>query len=234
MFNIDEKFKLNQFIAKKNFNANNELSKSDKAVLTDDVKKIILTYQLQPTKMNVNPYKDDTREYPLINVFEIIIGNGKKVKRIAEIVFRAIPFPCVLVFRFENNFQIWTAHQRTNINDETKNIIEEMISTNWVSGKDKIFEKLDIKKMRFTDFYALYSDIVDTICIYNAEQKGIVKPDIEINGEMAREIIRQSDELDDKIAKLKAKIKNETQFNRKVEMNLEIMELEVKRRGKIQ
>ncbi len=229
MFIIDGKCRLNQFIAKKTFYTNYDFSKTEKAIFTDDIRKITLTYQLQPAKINIKIYKDEVREYPLINVFKIDLENNKKVKNIAELIMHAIPFPSILIFEYDDKQQIWVAHQRTNLNDATKNTIEEMICTNWLNLDDEIFDRLDIKKMRFTDFYSLYSDIVDTICIYNAELRGIVHADSEISGDEAREIVRQMDELDDKITKLKAKIKNETQFNRKVEMNLEIRMLEARR-----
>jgi phosphopantetheine adenylyltransferase len=43
---------------------------------------------------------------------------------------RAIPYPMVLVFENNNKIQIFTAHQRINLADSSKNTIEEFIQLN--------------------------------------------------------------------------------------------------------
>ena len=133
---------------------------------------------------------------------------------------RAMPYPAVLVFALDDKFQIWAAHQRTNQNDETKNVLEDFVSTGWeadISG-------IDISRMNMTNFYALYSDIVDYISVHNAKQ--IVRTDAEMTGEEAREITARLTDLDNRIAALKAEMKKETQFNRRIELNMQIKTLE--------
>ena len=116
------------------------------------------------------------------------------------------------------------AHQRTNQNDSSKNTIEEFISTDWLDRDSALFAKLDIKQMRFTNFYALYSDIVDTISIYNLS--AIMTTDDRITGEEARELSAQIEDIEQKITSLRARLKKESQFNRRMELNIEIKKLE--------
>ena len=220
MFNINEKCRVGQFIAKKSFYTYAEMTSADKRIFTDDISKITLLYQLQPRNTNIAPYKDDIREYPMINVIEIQLTRDGRLKRIAEIIMRAIPYPAVLIFALDDKFQIWAAHQRTNQNDETKNVLEDFVSTGWetdISG-------MDISRMNMTNFYALYSDIVDYISVHNAKQ--IVRTDAEMTGEEAREITARLADLDNKIAAFKSEMKKETQFNRRVELNMQIKNLE--------
>ena len=120
MFGISEKCCLNQFVAKKNFYTYSDMSSNDKDLFKDNISKITLTYQLQPNKINILPFKDDIREYPLINFFDIVVEKDVKIKRIAEIVMKSIPYPTVITFLWEDKKQIWTAHQRTNQNDSSK------------------------------------------------------------------------------------------------------------------
>ena len=105
-----------------------------------------------------------------------------------------------------------------------KNTIEEFISTDWLSNDSALFAKLDIKQMRFTNFYALYSDIVDAISIYNLS--AIIPTDDNITGTEARELSAQIEDIEQEITSLRAKLKKETQFNRKMELNIEIKRLE--------
>ncbi|MBQ2671116.1 MAG: DUF4391 domain-containing protein [Clostridia bacterium] len=224
MFNINENCRLEQFVAKKNFYTYADMTGADKKIFTDDISKITLLYQLQPRNTNIAPYKDDIREYPMINVFEIQLSQDGKLKRIAEIIMRSIPYPTVLVFSFDDKYQIWTAHQRTNQNDETKNVLEDFINTDWETDIDW----LDISQMNMTNFYALYSDIVDCISVHNA--KAVVQSETELTGDEARAITTQLAELDNQIIALKASMKKETQFNKRVELNMQIKKLEQKKK----
>ncbi len=116
------------------------------------------------------------------------------------------------------------AHQRTSQSDSSKNTIEEFISTDWLSNDSALFAKLDIKQMRFTNFYTLYSDIVDAISIYKVTD--IIGGNASITGAEARGLSAKIEDIEQRIISLRSKLNKETQFNRKMELNLEIKRLE--------
>ncbi len=227
MFGINERCMINQFIAKKNFLSFGDLSKVEKVELFESVKKITLTYQLQPGNTNIKPYKDDIREYSLINVIEIAVDIKANVKRLADVVMSSIPYPCVLVFESEGKMQLVIAHQRTNLNDSTKNVLEEPILTGWVDFDESLF---NINALNLTNFYTLYSGIVDTISILNAKKVSAIEG---LTGEQARDLTAKIEEIDAEFEILRGKLKKETQFNRKMELNIEIKKLEQKKKGLI-
>lgn len=218
-------------IFKKLFYDSGNLSKSDKDLFKKDIDKITCKYCLKYGTINIQPYKDERRNYPEVEIIEVSISAKVKIKRIAEIIMGSIPYPMVLVFKFENTCQLWTAHQQTNQADSTKNTLEKFIYTNWLEECDILFDRLDITKMSFTNFYKFYSDIVDVISIYNA---GKLSNQANLTGEQARQLVAQIQQLDNEIASLKSKIRKETQMNRRIEMNIEIKELEKQREEKIQ
>ena len=78
--------------------------------------------------------------------------------------------------------------------------------------------------MRFTNFYTLYSDIVDSISIYNLST--IIPTDDNITGAEARELSAQIEDIEQEITSLRSKLKKESQFNRKMELNIKIKRLE--------
>ena len=78
--------------------------------------------------------------------------------------------------------------------------------------------------MRFTNFYDLYSDLVDAISIYQAS--AILPSTKNISGEEARNIITKIECIDQEIAAVRSKFKKETQFNRRIELNIQIKKLE--------
>ena len=228
MFGINEGWRLDQFIAKKNFLTLAELNKTEKEDLSNNVKKITLSFQLEPSKSNIKSYKDELREYPLINFFTIEVAQGANTKRIAKLVMSAIPYPCVIVFRHEDDMQIAVAHQRINQNDSDKNVLDEIITTELQPYKEMFF---DIEAMNLSNFYTLYSDIVDFISIHNAKQSGAVKDETPIDGEKARLLLANKQQIELQISSLRARLKKETQFNRKMEINVEIKSLEKRLEG---
>lgn len=222
--NIPSTCMVGSIISKKLFYEKVELSKSDKALFADAVDKMLCLYCLKPDTINIKSYKDALRAYSEIEIIEVQISKDTKVKRIAEIIMRAIPYPMLLIFKLGDKTQLYVAHQRINQNDSTKNTIEEIIATDWLEDNSILFEKLDIKQMRYTNFYELYSDIVDVISIYNLS---VIMPiDDSFTGETARQISAEIDTLEQEITLFTAKLKNETQFNRKMEYNIKIKKLE--------
>ena len=79
--------------------------------------------------------------------------------------------------------------------------------------------------MRFTNYFTLYSDIVDVISIHNAKQK-MQNSEVELTGEAARKLTEQIEILEQQIINLRARLKKEIQFNIKMDINIEIKKLE--------
>ena len=222
--NIPDSCFVGSTIYKKLFYENAHLSSSDKSLFTDTINKVVWLYCLKPETINIPAYKDEVREYPEIEVIEVTVNKEYKLNRIAEIMMRTIPYPMLLIFKLEDKIRFYMAHQRTNQSDSSKNTIEEFISTDWLSNDSALFAKLDIKQMRFTNFYTLYSDIVDAISIYNLS--AIMPTDDTITGDKARELSAKIEDIEQRIANLRSKLKKESQFNCKMELNIEIKRLE--------
>ncbi|MEL7672013.1 DUF4391 domain-containing protein [Methanobacterium sp.] len=231
--NIPAKCELGSTIFKKNFYENAKLNKSDKELFIRHVDKIKWDYCLKPTNISIKTFKDDIREYSEIEFITVKIKIPNKTKRLAEIIMRSIPYPMIIVFENENKIQIFTAHQRINLADNNKNTIEEFISTEWIDLDNlddpdkKLFESLSIKNLSFTNFYIFYKDIIDNIVRYNASK--LTGKDIEQNVDKIKKIYDDIKLIDAEIELIKGKIKKETQFNRQMEMNMQIKELEEKK-----
>lgn len=222
--NIPDSCFIGSTIYKKLFYENAHLSSSDKSLFTDTINKVVWLYCLKPETINISAYKDEVREYPEIEVIEVILNKEYGLNRIAEIIMRTIPYPMLLIFKLEDKIRFYVAHLRTSQSDSSKNTIEEFISTDWLRNDSALLAQLDIKQMRFTNFYTLYSDIVDAISIYNLS--AIMPTDDTITGDKARELSAKIEDIEQRIANLRSKLKKESQFNRKMELNIEIKRLE--------
>ena len=222
--NIPDSCFIGNTIYKKLFYENADLSASDKSLFTSVINKISWLYCLKPETINIAAYRDEVRDYPEIEGIEVLVHKDYKLKRVAEIIMRTIPYPMLLIFKLEDKRQLYLAHQRISQSDSNKNTIEEFIVTDWLDGNSDLFKRLDIKQMRFTNFFALYSDIVDTVSIYNLST--MMPADDNITGLEARKLAREIEDIEEEMIDLRHKLKKESQFNRKMELNIKIKGLE--------
>ena len=74
------------------------LDAADKASLKDDIDKIRWLYTLKPSTINIAPYSDNERDYPEVAVLHFDLSGINRIKRIAQFVNRAIPYPLILLF----------------------------------------------------------------------------------------------------------------------------------------
>lgn len=225
--NIPCNCKIDRTIFKKMFYENADFSKGDKDLFTNSIDKILWIYCLNQDNMNIPAYKTDEREYLETEVIEVTLSECKGVRRIAEIIMRTIPYPILLIFRYEEKYQLWTAHQRFNLADNSKNTLEEFVNTDWLDDNSDIWDKLNVNNFRFTNFFDMYSDIVNVIAVLNAQKL----TDKELSGEEARELLRKNAEIDSRIAALRAELKKATEFSKRMEINMEIKKLEKQKNG---
>ena len=211
-------------VPKKLFVDAGNLSKADKTLLSEAVEKITWKYYLKNEFIPIQPYLDEVRDYPEVEVLEVALTAENGLRRLAEIVMRAIPYPMLLVFRLGEQVQVWMAHQRLSLADQEKVTLEEFISTPWKPEDSSFWTALDIRELRFTNFFDFYTDWVDRLSVCNAHEKMQLAEDL--TGEEARQLLAQREQLEKEIAALRAELKKETQFSRKVELNMGIKKLE--------
>ena len=225
--NIPDECRINRTVFKKMFYDNAAISKGDKDLFIDSIDKITWIYCLNQDNMNIPAYVTEEREYLEIEIIEVTLSENKGIKRIAEIIMRAIPYPMLLIFSFEGKYQLWTAHQRFSLADNSKVTLEEPVFTEWQEENSILWDRLNISKLRYTNFYDMYSDLIDAIAVFNV----IKLTDKEINGEDARKLLRSNAEIDSQIAALRAELKKATEFNKKMEINMKIKKLEKRKNG---
>lgn len=225
ILNIPEECRIDNTIFKKMFIENSDLNSADKKILSNVIDKIVWRYSIKEATCYIRPYEDDVRGYDEVEIIEISLKERQKEGRIAEMVMRAIPYPMLLLLMEGNEFKLFVAHQRKNQSDVSKNVLGDIISTAWTSDTNALAE-IAYEKLDKSNIYSFYSNIVDNISIYTAKASGAVENYEEITGEEARQITERREEILQEISALRSKLKQETQFNKKMELNIKIKRLE--------
>jgi len=228
---IPEKCLLNKPLFKKLFQEHADLDITDKKALKDDIDKIRWVYTLKPSTVNITAYRDDVREYDEIAIIQIDLTSNMRAQRIAAFVNKAIPYPVVIVFSFADTIAISVADKRINQADKSKWVIEDAWMTAWFNpdapneAQQKFMQDMTIKSLSFVNFYAFYTDIKNRVIALNsATRSGSYKMVSAEKTKDRRENLTKITELEREITELRSALKKETQFNKKLELNVSVKE----------
>ncbi len=228
---IPEKCLLNKPLFKKLFQEHADLDITDKKALKDDIDKIRWVYTLKPSTLNIEPYRDDVREYDEIAIIQIDLTSGARAQRIASFVNKAIPYPVVIVFSFADTIAISVTDKRINQADKSKWVVEDSWMTEWFNpdvpneAQQKFMQDMTIKSLSFVNFYAFYTDIKNRVIALNsATRSGTYQIVSAEKTKDRRESLTKITELEREITELRSALKKETQFNKKLELNVSVKE----------
>lgn len=224
--NIPLTCKVGRKLFKKQFTENFSLSVNEKKILKDDIESITLEYLLNKDKINIIPFVDEEHDYSEIAFIKVEILNVNKLNPIVNIV-QNIPYPLIILLACGNKVCINISPKRINKNDSTKLVVESSYFTKWIDleNVDKLefdfIKSLEIQNQPFTDFSSFYKSYLDKIIAFNAsEYTGNLD-----SGDNTRELLEKIQDVEAKIAEVKSKIKKESNFRDKVNMNIELKNL---------
>ncbi len=212
-----------------------QLKTRDKNTFTKNIEKITWSYYLKPDILNIPPYHDKTRVYDEVEIIEIQLREFSKINRIADILLRFIPYPILLIFEYDTRIRIYTSHIREHGSDSTKITLDDnygMIYTDWINLEQldelstELIENLKLKNLNNTNILELYKDIYNSILIYNGSR--IKKDKTRLEPEEIKEKLDLIRKYEYEISLNKNQIKEETNFNAKMKLNVKNKELKDK------
>lgn len=216
---------IDRVLPKKLFYENGDYTKKEQYFFSKNIERVIWENSLKYSNTNVEAYIDDEKEFKEIEIIKVDLKNEINLKKAAEMIMKAIPYPMLIEFSFEDKSAIAVEKQRVNKIDVTKNIIEEIIITEMFSKDDEFCQKLNFKNFRNTNFYLMYLDLYNLISLKIADELGINNVE---SAEEARKLSEEIISIENEIEKLRNKLKKENQFNKKMELNIEIKKLQEK------
>lgn len=230
--NVPKNCIVDNTVFKKAFLENADLLAFDKKIINEHIKKVTWKYCLKPDTINIQPYKSDERDYLEIEIMEVQLNEDSKIKRIAEIIMRAIPYPILLVLVKDNQIQLVTGDMRKNLSDSSKVTVEDFSFTGWIDlnsediFRDNLFAELNIPKLSYINFYEMYKDITAKVNLYNVSKiKGSVVNTENVSDSDIKYSYDRIKSIETEILALKSKIKKATSIKEKVELNIQIDKL---------
>jgi len=207
-----------------------------KELFVEQVESVIWAHNLSPRTVRLEAV-DGIEE---IQIFEIELRQRSCSLEILRAIDRAIPYPILYVLQCEDESKLAIAYKERSGSDENRSVVRSYHETQWrredsADGEQKeaVFEVL-----QGLDLKAVYEHIVRSVVLAGnasggrgeryepgmpAGETGNV--DATVDGLALKALLERQakiEALQRHCAKLEAKIGREKQFNRKVELNMEL------------
>ena len=224
---------VNQRVPKKLLLENGAPTAADKRRINEGIEEIQWLASLKPNTIGVPDYSDDIREYLEIALLSVTLRAEAKAGRLSELIHRAIPYPLFLVLLQGDQATISLAHKRRAQNEADKFVLDgdivEVTVTGNTSENSQFLDALALGNQPIANLLLLYQGWMDTLVALQASQiTGSFNKTATHEAAIARrEAVLKCEELRTKIAILRNAAAKEKQIARRVELNLEIKELEV-------
>lgn len=153
------------------------------------------------------------KEVKEVQIFEITLRKFDPIPELVKIIDKAIPYPILFILTFEDHYQLSISVKHPNPINEDNAVIDWTFKTEWLPvGK----EACQFHLKQTMDF------ILQDICIQLSN-----KPEAD-RGLSLNEIVAKDQkilDLKNRIKRLVSAISKTKQFNKKVELNMELQEL---------
>lgn len=214
-----------------------DLNKKEKNVIMKNVERMELSYLLTPSTINIQAFIND--EYHIEGVMFVTVQlrgtvTDKHVQLLEEVIHGTLPNPVVLTFMFNNELCVSSCVKRLNKVNKNNVVLQTIHRTGWFHDKkeDNPVEKnflnsMELSKLSFANFFDFYRDI--DLAVKAFQDAEIIGTYRVVKDEEERiqhdTIVKKVQEIEDEIKKLSNAIKKESQFNKKVEMNMKVQQL---------
>lgn len=203
---------------------------ADKRVINEGIEELQWLAALKPATVGVIEYRDEEREYLEIAILGLTMRAGAKVKRLLELVHRAVPYPVLLLVQDGDGQRVSLTHKRGALNDAGKTIldgdpVEVTLGGYPPAAEPSVFlQALALTRQPRTDLRVLYQGWMDTLLAQQvASLTGAFEPAItRAHAESRRAYLRRYEELTNDIARLRNAAAKESQVARQVDLNLQI------------
>lgn len=188
-------------------NAFDEYANSkQKKDFTNYVSKI--TWKHKISQETVNLFGDDVKE---IQLFEINLKEKQSISNLLDLIDKSIPYHIIFIVKFEEEVLIRTSQKHPHPINADNSVIDWIFLSDWIQ-KDKCASSLKLKgsiDSTFQDFCSLISG--------NKKRFASINKMIEYQSQIK--------ELNFLIERLESQMKKSKQFNKKIEMNMELNKL---------
>ena len=211
MLQFPETTQVNTRIPKQKFYENLSVKPGVKRFFVDQIKAIIWRNKLAPSTLNLASGGTVTE----IEVFEIKLAGPQLDEAVLRQIDQGIPYHILFLLEYDGKYQAWTAYKEAAEAGNNAFKVGPYYHTGWLSE-----EALPLS-VEGLDTDAVYENFVRQI-------RGDSERGIRDSGLSLRELVERDErrkQMEKQISALQAKVRNEKQLNKQVELNTTLKRL---------
>lgn len=225
---------LGKRVYKKQFYEKGQLNATDKKAFVEDIKNIEWRYTLKPSTVNIPRFEDDTHEYLEVAVLQVQLSSETRFNRIGQVMQKAIPYPLLIVFSWNDQMALQVAEKRINRADSDKIVVEAVHHTGWIpltnptAWQAAFLNDFCMTNFSYKNMFAFYQDMVDRIIALNCAAQSGEYSVTNKHGHSSKDrlqSLQQIEKYQKEKAELSNKLKNEKNLGKQVELNTRIKQI---------
>lgn len=185
------------------------VSSKFKSKFVSDIDKIIWLYNLSASELNI----EGTDELQEIQIFEIKLRNKDIDFNLLKIIDKAILSPVVFLLSYEKEYRYVLAYKKLSKDKTSTELKSSYLSSVWFEKDQAPESDLNIS----LSIKNLYFNLLKLFCEYEINDSNL-----DSYFQTYEKILK----LESNIKTLRLKLSKQKQFNRKVEINIELQEKE--------
>jgi len=233
--------RVDQRVPKKLLIENGAMNARDKRQINESIEGIQWLAALKPNSIGVAEYRDDAREYLEIAVLIVTCKETDEktfnIVRLVELLHRAIPYPMLLLFLWEQKIMLSMGHKRMAQNEAGKvildgNIVAVTLPEDAPTAPVEIafMQALALRQQPEATLYTLYQGWMDILYALLAARitGAFVGAESPEQADYRRQALEDYQRLESEAARLRAKAMKEKQLSTQVELNLALRLVQTK------
>ncbi len=215
LYKFPQQAKVDRLIPKNKFYEQGKANSKIEQLFVNQVENIRWAYKLASSTIHLQD-QEDLKE---IQIFRVKSRVEDLDVSILSFIDKLILTPIIFEVVYQDKVKVVATYKRLNQSNKTKAVIGQYYASEWLEDHDRVELPIYLK---LADLYEHF--IAQLLPIVSNEDPE--NDDGFISIEMKLQKAQQLESLQKQLDKLKSKLRNERQFNRKVELNKKVSELE--------
>lgn len=215
LYKFPQQAKLDRLIPKNKFYEQGKANIKIEQLFVNQVENIRWAYKLASSTIHLQD-QEDLKE---IQIFRVKSRVEDLDVSILSFIDKLILTPIIFEVVYQDKVKVVATYKRLNQSNKTKAVIGQYYASEWLEDHDRVELPLYLK---LADLYEHF--IAQILPITSSEDSG--DDDESVSIELKLQRAQQLESLQKQLNKLQSKLRNERQFNRKVELNKKVSELE--------
>ena len=215
LYKFPQQAKVDRLIPKNKFYEQGKANSNIEQLFVNQVENIRWAYKLASSTIHLQD-QEDLKE---IQIFRVKSRVEDLDVSILSFIDKLILTPIIFEVVYQDKVKVVATYKRLNQADKTKTVIGQYYASEWLEDHDRVELPIYLK---LADLYEHF--IAQILPITSSKDQE--NDDESVSIELQLQRAQQLESLQKQLDKLKSKLRNERQFNRKVELNKKVSELE--------